>query len=177
MNCASSIHNKLDTLWLIFLYSQALLISTSASKFSKAANLFEILTGCSSLRSTSFLFLEIEPVHMNTMCCSFTHCQSLTNFYHHQIVVSITICFPERTDIMYTWMLSPIYQNKVNLIVSLAILQCPGKFMNVTIWKHCTLTFVFLDVAKFTTLTPLSLITLCKLWFPVVGLKMFSLPT
>jgi hypothetical protein len=32
----------------------------------------------------------------------------------------------------------------------------------------------FLDVAKFTTLTPLSLLILCKLSFPIVGLKMSS---
>jgi hypothetical protein len=35
----------------------------------------------------------------------------------------------------------------------------------------------FLDVAKFTTLTPLSLLISCKLSFPVTGLKMSSLPT
>jgi hypothetical protein len=35
----------------------------------------------------------------------------------------------------------------------------------------------FLDVAKFTTLTPLSLLISCKLSFPTVGLKMSSLPT
>jgi hypothetical protein len=35
----------------------------------------------------------------------------------------------------------------------------------------------FLDVAKFTTLIPLSLPTSCKLSFSIVGLKMSSLPT
>jgi hypothetical protein len=35
----------------------------------------------------------------------------------------------------------------------------------------------FLDVAKFTTLTPLSLQISCKLSLPIVGLKMSSLPT
>jgi hypothetical protein len=35
----------------------------------------------------------------------------------------------------------------------------------------------FLDVAKCTTLTPLSLLISCKRSFPIVGLKMFSLPT
>jgi hypothetical protein len=33
----------------------------------------------------------------------------------------------------------------------------------------------FLDVAKFTTLTPLSLLIFCELSFPIVGLKMSSL--
>jgi hypothetical protein len=39
------------------------------------------------------------------------------------------------------------------------------------------LTVRLLDVAKFTALTLLSLQILCKLSFPVVGLKMFSPPT
>jgi hypothetical protein len=33
------------------------------------------------------------------------------------------------------------------------------------------LTTKFLDVAKFTTLTPLSLLISCELSFPIVGLK------
>jgi hypothetical protein len=35
----------------------------------------------------------------------------------------------------------------------------------------------FLNVSKFTTITPLLLLILCKLSFPVVVLKMSSLPT
>jgi hypothetical protein len=35
----------------------------------------------------------------------------------------------------------------------------------------------FLDVAQFTALTPLSLLISCKLSCPIVGLKIFSLPT
>jgi hypothetical protein len=35
----------------------------------------------------------------------------------------------------------------------------------------------FLDVAKFTTLTSLSLLISCELSFPFVGLKISSLPT
>jgi hypothetical protein len=35
----------------------------------------------------------------------------------------------------------------------------------------------FLDVVKFTALTPLLLLNLCKLSFPIVGLKIFTLPT
>jgi hypothetical protein len=49
-------------------------------------------------------------------------------------------------------------------------------FMNAAMWEHCNLT-MSLDVAKFTTLTPLSLLISCKLSFPIVGLKMSSLPT
>jgi hypothetical protein len=38
------------------------------------------------------------------------------------------------------------------------------------------LTTRFLDVAKFTTLAPLSLLISCELSFPIVGLKTSSLP-
>jgi hypothetical protein len=38
------------------------------------------------------------------------------------------------------------------------------------------LTTGFFDVAKFTTLTPFSLLILCKLLFPTVGLKISYLP-
>jgi hypothetical protein len=47
--------------------------------------------------------------------------------------------------------------------------------MIVTIWEHRTFDR-FLDVAKFTIIIPLSLLILCKLLFPIVGLKMSSLP-
>jgi hypothetical protein len=67
-----------------------------------------------------------------------TNCQSLPNFCHHQIMVSITICSPERLDIMHTWMPSPIYQNMVNLVVHLSIRRRPSEFMNVMVWEHCT---------------------------------------
>jgi len=39
------------------------------------------------------------------------------------------------------------------------------------------LTTRFFDVVKFIILTPLSLLSLRRLSFPVVGLKIFSLPT
>jgi hypothetical protein len=39
------------------------------------------------------------------------------------------------------------------------------------------LTTKFLDVAKFTTLTPLSLLISCEVSFPIVDLKISSPPT
>jgi hypothetical protein len=72
---------------------------------------------------------------------------------------------------------SPIYQNTVNLIVlfplgdiqvNLRILRCGNILL---------LTVRFLNVAKFTTLTPVSLLISCKISFPNVGLKISSLPT
>jgi hypothetical protein len=67
---------------------------------------------------------------MNSVRCLFTHCQSLSKFCHHQIVVSITICCPERSDIKYTWMPSLIYQNLVNLVVRFPIRKCLSKFID-----------------------------------------------
>jgi hypothetical protein len=72
---------------------------------------------------------------------------------------------------------SPVYQDMVNPIVGVPIWRCPSKFMNVAMWEHLPLAMRFLDVAKFTTLTPLSLLISCKLSFQIVGLKMSSLPT
>jgi hypothetical protein len=46
----------------------------------------------------------------------FTHCQSFPNLCHHPLVVSIAILCPEWSDIKYTWMPSPIYQNMVNFL-------------------------------------------------------------
>jgi hypothetical protein len=70
-------------------------------------------------------------------------------------------------------MSSPIYQNMGNIIVSFSIRKCPSKFMDVTMWEHCT----FDRFLEFITLTPLSLLISCKLSFPIVGLKMSFLPT
>ena len=45
-------------------------------------------------------------------------------------------------------------------------------------WGNIVLfTTRFFDVAKVTILTPLSILCWCKLSFPIVGLKIFSLPT
>jgi hypothetical protein len=63
----------------------------------------------------------------------------------------------------------------INLTVYLPIRKCQREFMYVVMLEH-TLDRL-LDVAKFTTLIPLSLLILCKFLFSVVGLKMSSLPT
>jgi hypothetical protein len=60
---ASSIQNNLDCLAEVFIFSvivsQALLISTSVSKSSKAANLFDTSTRNCSLSSTSVVLKEV----------------------------------------------------------------------------------------------------------------------
>jgi hypothetical protein len=67
-----------------------------------------------------------------------------------------------------------------NLIAGFLIWKHPSIFVNVVMWEHCTFDYKimkFLDVAKFTTLTPLSLLMSYKPSFPVIGLKTSSLPT
>jgi hypothetical protein len=150
MAFASSVHNNRDSLVDIFIFSlivsQALLVSSSASKSSKAIWDFKTI-----LFFTLYhvLFPEIESIHMNSVCCLFTACQPLPNFCHHQIVASITNCHPEWLDIKYTWMLSPIYRNIVNFVVSLSIRRCSSKFMNVTIWELCTFDSQIFGCVKF----------------------------
>jgi hypothetical protein len=61
----------------------------------------------------------------------------------------------------------------VNLIASLSIRRCPSEFVNVACRNIVILAFRFFNVAKFTTLTPSSLLISCKLSFPCVGLKNF----
>jgi hypothetical protein len=73
-------------------------------------------------------------------------------------------------------MRSPVNQNMVDMIVYLPIRRCHSKFINVTMWEHCTFDSKFFDVTKFTTLTPLSLLTSCKLSFQIVNLQMSSIP-
>jgi hypothetical protein len=44
-------------------------------------------------------------------------------------------------------------------------------------WERFTLDSEVLDVAMLTILTPLSLLIVCRLSFPIAGLKRSSLPT
>jgi hypothetical protein len=113
---------------------------------------------------------------MNSVWCLFTHCQAFPNPCHHQVVVSITICCPEWSDIQYTWMPSPIHQNMVNLVVHLPIRRRRSIYECYDVRTWYFLAVRSLDVTKLSTLTPLSLLISCKLSFPIVGLKMYSLP-
>jgi biotin transporter BioY len=70
-----------------------------------------------------------------------------------------------------------IYQDIIILAVSVSIRIYPSKFINITMWNIVLLTTKLLDEAKFSTLTPLSLLISCKFSFPVVGLKKSSLST
>jgi hypothetical protein len=131
----TSIHNNLDSLCLKLLYS-----------LSKAANLFETSIQYCSLASNAFHFSRLN-LSISNLCILFIHCQSPLNFWHqHQIVVT-TCCLNARTST-----LECCHQNMVNRIVGF-LNQNTSKFVH------------FWDVAKFTTLTPLPLLILCKLHF------------
>jgi hypothetical protein len=56
-----------------------------------------------------------------------------------------------------------------------SIKKRPNKFINATIWKQNTFHWEVSEMAKFTILTPLSLLISCKHSVPLVGLKMSSL--
>jgi hypothetical protein len=71
---------------------------------------------------------------------------------------------------------SPIYQNVINLVKRLSVSRGLGVFTNAVMRERGAFD-KFLDVAKFTTLTPLSLLIWCELSFPIVSLKISSLPT
>jgi hypothetical protein len=60
----------------------------------------------------------------------------------------------------------------VNLILGFPIWRYPSIFMVVAMWEHRTIDSEVFDVAKFINLsvTPLSLLILCKLSLPIVSL-------
>jgi hypothetical protein len=59
----------------------------------------------------------------------------------------------------------------------LSIWRHPSIFMDVVMWEHRTFASEVFRYGKFTNLTPLSLLIHCKLSFPIVSLKISSLPT
>jgi hypothetical protein len=110
-------------------------------------------------------FFETELHHMKSVLSLFAHC-------HHHTVVNITVCCPERLG-MKSFECC-LLSNKL-----FSIWLCFHQMIHLWMvhWGNIVLlTLVFLDVAKF-TITPLSLLILCKLLFPMVVLKMPSLPT
>jgi hypothetical protein len=68
-----------------------------------------------------------------------------------------------------------MYQDVISLAVCFPITRSPSVFMNVMMWEHSTLNNKIFVVAKFSTLTTLSLLLSCKLSFLTVGLKISSL--
>jgi hypothetical protein len=101
----------------------------------------------------------------------FTYWQSFRKFYSHQIMVSMTCvkdwssatikcCFLSIETWSKTWSSSSCVFRSGEVEVYLWVLRCENILL---------FTFRFFYVAKFGTVTPLSLLTSCKLSLPVVG--------
>ena len=149
------------------MFSQNLIMSSLSVTFSKAANLFEIIMWYCFLTCTSFSFLRLNLstsnfsalVYLLPANLSLTFATTNSDWYHSS---------PESSYIECTRVPSPICQYVIHLVVSYPLRRGPGAFMNVSAR--------FFYVEKFTILTPLSL----SWWrpsFPVIGLKMTSLPS
>jgi len=57
----------------------------------------------------------------------------------------------------------------ISLILRFPISRSPSVFMNLTAWEHCDLDNVYCS-------NPVSLQISCNILFPIVGLKMSSIP-
>lgn len=129
--------------------SQAICMSQLSSKFYKAANVSDTVTGCCSLTSTLPSFPEDQLSISNFYTVCFLR-QSLPNFYNHQIMINITAslsCVP-------TCYLLSIRYDQPDLVSS-------HQVKSKSIYKcvdmgTCLLTITSVNIAKFTTLPPLS---------------------
>jgi hypothetical protein len=147
----------------------ALLISASASKSPKAANVFEISSRYFSLPTISFNFLRLNFSTWN---------QSDPRFFTGSLFLNFPPPDSGQDHNLLPWMIA--HQGHLNVITHLSecgqsdcvfpIRICSSKFKNIQCGNTVLLTARFLDVSKFTTLTPLALLISCKLSFPIVGL-------
>jgi hypothetical protein len=87
-----------------------------------------------------------------------------------------TFSSSQRSAIDYICKLSLVYQDVMNPIVCFRMKRSVSVFMNVCD-VGALYSWQIFYVVKFTTLTPFSLIILCKTLFPRVGLKISFLPT
>ena len=104
------------------------------------------------------------------MCYLFTYCQSFPNFATTRSW-SVSHSAPLKLGNL-------VYANAISYP---SICDQSGE-VQVYLWifqrgNVMLLTASFFDAAKFTFLTPLSLLSWCRLSFPVFGLKIFCLPT
>lgn len=65
-----------------------------------------------------FYLIKIESLHIKLLCCLFIYWQTLSKFWNHQRVISITANSFKKSDIKYIWMSSYIYQDMTNQNVS-----------------------------------------------------------
>ena len=152
-------------------------MSSSLLKFPKATNLFVISLWYYFLTSSSFKFLRLNLFPSNFYAaCLITASLSLNFATTRQwsVLQSATLKF-RKSSILECHLLS------INMW-SIWLWVFPSAEIQVYLWiSRCRnivlLKTRFFYVAKFTILTPLSLLSWCRLSFPIVGLKIFSLPT
>jgi len=118
----------------------------------------------------------MKSLNIKLLCCLFTYCQSFTNFCNHQTVISQSAPLK-----LYTPSILECHLLSINMW-SIWF----GIFPSAEVQVYCRkfrcrntvfLTIRFCDVAKFTILTPLSLLSWYRPSFPIVSLKIFSLLT
>jgi hypothetical protein len=110
MAYSSSVHNNLDSLWVIFsrIGSQALLMYTSVSSLS-----FPKLWTYLRFQHHTALYplsclISWDWTSSYELCALFVYSLPVS---HLTLATSITISCPEWSDINYTWISSPICQN------------------------------------------------------------------
>ena len=118
---------------------------------------------------------EIKSFHINPLCCLFTYCKSSPNFCKNQN--GTRVGFPVRSYIQCTQTPFTIYQYMIGLVVSLSIRRSPSVFITFRCGNIVFLTTRFFDVVQSNILVPISLLSRCRLSFPIVGFKVFSLPS
>ena len=135
--CFSSYRPRLSlgaVLVFSLMFFQVLFMSLLKFKFSKAADVFIILIWYCFLTSSSLSFLRLN-LSTQTSVLLIYWLPVFPYLLHYQIVISIIVCYPERSHIEYTRM-SSIYQYVINLVVTLPIRRGPGVFMNVSVRDH-----------------------------------------
>ena len=157
------------------MFSQALFMASSSHKFSKAANLFVISIWYCFLTSSSFSFLRLNLSPSNLCAACLITAYLFLNFSTtKQWSVSQSALLNLRTSSKIECHFLSINMWPFRLWVFLSEVQ-------VYLWMFRCRNIVLLtrhfDVAKFTILTPSSLLSWCRLLFPIVGFKIFSIPS
>jgi hypothetical protein len=100
----------------------------------------------------------------------------LLNFQNHQMVTGITVNSSQRMSIKYTWILSPVNHDLIDLVVVFSSGMIALYWWTCHCGKTVLLIIRFLDLVKFTALKQLSLLLSCRLTFPHASSKMSSHP-
>jgi hypothetical protein len=132
-------------------------------KVFQSSSIFEISTWYCPLTATSLSFLRLnKSLQSKLKRRSFTYWQSLPDFRNHQIMVSITGRSSKRSDIISVWIPSFIYHYVIDLVVCF-----PTRRSRSVLWTLRCRNIVILTI---------SVLISCKLSFPIVDVKIYSLP-